>query len=144
MLFRVQPSQADANGWANVGELMKMVDMVAGACAIRHSNCAVATVSVDDMVFRVPLEVGDMVALHSRIVFTGRTSMSIRIDVDVEKKLASEKLSQVITADFVVIATGEDGKPLPVPPLIVRTDEEKALYEQARAEYEARKVGSGG
>jgi len=144
MLHRVQPSQVDSKGRAYGGELMKMLDSAAGACAIRHCNLPVATVIADDLVFQVPVELGDMVSLHSRLVFTGRTSMTVRIEVDVENPLVSKLITQAITAHFVMIAMDKEGKPLPVPPLIISTEEEKALYEEARAEYEARKINRDG
>ena len=65
--------------------------------------------------------------------------MTIRVEVDIEKLLTGQRL-HALTANFVMVALDKNRKTLPVPPLIVTTDEEKALYEKAKAEYDARKT----
>lgn len=135
----MQPSQTNAAGQVHGGELVKLMDSAAGVCATRHCNLPIVTARADDLRFLVPVEVGDLVILHARMIFTGRTSMTVRVEVNIEKLLTGQRI-HALTANFVMVALDKDRKTLPVPPLIVTTEEEKALYEKAKAEYDARKT----
>lgn len=134
----MQPSQASPSGKVHGGELMKLMDSASGLCAGRHCRQLIVTKRADNMRFLVPVEVGDLVITHSRLVFTGRTSMTVRVDVHIDRILIGERRHAII-ANFYMVSMDSEGKPLPVPPLVVTTEEEKALYEEAKAEYEARK-----
>jgi len=135
----MMPNQTNPAGKVHGGELMKLMDHAAGSCSSRHCNLPVVTARADDLRFLVPVEAGDFVILHSRLVFTGHTSMTVRVEVDIEKILTDQRI-HALTANFFMVAMDEQGKPLQVPPLIVSTEEEKALFEEARAEYETRRA----
>jgi len=139
MAQTMMPSQTNPAGKVHGGELMKLMDSAAAVCAARHCNFPLVTAKADDLRFLVPVEVGDLVILHSRAVFTGRTSLTIRVEVDVEKILTGNRI-HALTANFVMVTMDREGDKYHVPPLIISTEEEKALYEQARAEYEARRT----
>lgn len=142
MAQTMMPSQTNPAGKVHGGELMKLMDSAAAVCAARHCNFPLVTAKADDLRFLVPVEVGDLVILHSRVVFTGRTSLTIRVEVDVEKILTGKRI-HALTANFVMVAMDHEGTLLQVPPLIVSTEEEKTLFEQAKAEYEARTTTKG-
>ncbi|MFC1925447.1 ferritin family protein [Chloroflexota bacterium] len=139
----MQVSQTNPAGRVHGGELMKLMDSSAGVCAARHCKHPVVTARADDLRFIVPVDAGDLVIIHSRLIFTGRTSMTVRVEVEIEKLMTGQRV-HALTANFFMVALDQDGIPLPVPPLIVTTEEEKALYEDARAEYEARKAKKSG
>lgn len=139
MAQTMMPSQTNPAGKVHGGELMKLMDSAAAVCAARHCNFPLVTAKADDLRFLVPVEVGDLVILHSRAVFTGRTSLTIRVEVDVEKILTGNRI-HALTANFVMVTMDREGEKYQVPPLIISTEEEKALFEQARAEYEARRT----
>lgn len=136
------PNQTNAAGKVHGGELMKLMDSAAGVCATRHCNHPVVTAKVDDLRFLVPVEVGDLIILHSRLVFAGRTSMTVRVDVDIEKPLTGKQV-HALTANFFMVTMSKDGNLLLVPPLIISTEEEKGLFEEAKSQYEARKAKHG-
>lgn len=136
------PSQTNAAGNVHGGELMKLMDSAAGVCAARHCNLPVVTARADDLRFLIPVEAGDLAILQARLVFTGRTSMTVRVKVDIEKLMTGQRL-HALTANFFMVAKSREGKTLPVPPLIVGTEEEKALFEEAMTEYESRKAKRG-
>ena len=69
--------------------------------------------------------------------------MTVRVEVDIEKLMTGQR-THALTANFFMVALDKEGTPLPVPPLIVSTEEEKALFEEGRAEYEARRTKKGG
>ena len=135
----MMPSQTNPAGNVHGGELMKLMDSAAGVCAARHCNQPAVTARADDLRFLVPVHVGDLVIINSRLIFAGRTSMTVRVDVKIEKLLTGQRI-HALTANFFMVALDQDGRPLPVPPLIVSTEEEKALYEEAKAEYDTRKA----
>lgn len=138
----MQISQTNPAGNVHGGELMKVMDSAAGVCAARHCNQPVVTARADNLRFIVPVQAGDLAILHSRLVFTGQTSMTVRVEVNIEKLMTGQRI-HALTANFYMVALDKDRRPLPVPPLIVTTEEEKALYEEAKAEYEARKATKG-
>ncbi|MDD5093631.1 MAG: hotdog domain-containing protein [Dehalococcoidia bacterium] len=135
------PNQTNPAGNVHGGELMKMMDNAAGVAAARHCNNPVVTAKVDDLQFLVPVKVGDVVILHSRLVFASRSSMTVRVEVEVEK-LYTEKRIHALTASFIMVALNKDGGAIEVPPLIISTEEERILFEEAKAEYEARRAGA--
>ncbi len=118
---------------------MKMMDNAAGVAAARRCNNPVVTAKVDDLQFLVPVKVGNVVIIHSRLVFTSRSSMTVRVEVE---DLYTGKRAHALAASFVMVALKEDGGTLEVPPLIISTEEERVLFEEARVQYEARKAGA--
>ncbi|HTY21516.1 MAG TPA: ferritin family protein, partial [Desulfomonilaceae bacterium] len=135
------PDQTNPAGNVHGGELMKMMDNAAGVAAARHCNNPVVTAKVDDLQFLVPVKVGNVVIIHSRLVFASRSSMTVRVEVEVEDLYAG-KQAHALAANFVMVALKKDGGALEVPPLIISTEEEGVLFEEARVQYEARKAGT--
>jgi uncharacterized protein (TIGR00369 family) len=130
----------DANPMGNVhgGAIMKMVDIAAAVAAMRHCRRQVVTVSLDHMDFLKPAYIGDLVTITSQVAFVGRTSMIIYAIVEAENPATGRK---VLTSSCMLtfVALGEDGRPVPVPPLLAETPEEQALMEEARQLYERAK-----
>ncbi len=133
----------DANPMGNVhgGAVMKMVDIAAAVAAMRHCGRQVVTVALDHMSFLAPVYIGDLVTITSQVAFVGRTSMLIHATVEAENPATGRKvLTSACMLTFV--ALGDDGHPVPVPPLLAETPEEQALMEEARQLYErAKKPG---
>ncbi len=123
---------ADANSQGNVhgGTIMKLVDTAGGIAAIRHARHRVVTVIMDSMTFLEPVYVGDLVTIHARLTWTGRTSMEAEVRVDAEN-VASGVVTHTSTAYLVYVALDDDAKPCAVPPLDLTTDEERARWQQA-------------
>ena len=134
------PDQANPAGFVHGGELMKLMDNAAGVVAARHSRTNIVTGNVEDIRFISPVRVGSLVIVHAKIVFTSRSSMTVRVTVEAEELLAGIK-APALTAHFVMVALDAVGKPTEVPPLIISTEEEERLYSEAQARYQARKKG---
>jgi len=132
------PDQANAAGNVHGGELMKLMDNAAGVAATRHCHTLTVTAAVDEINFLNPVKVGDLVILNSRLVFVSRSSATVRVEVYLEKLFTEAKLP-THTADFVMVAVNEQGRPVAMPPLIISTEEEQKLFNEAQAKYEARK-----
>lgn len=128
----VLPYHANAAGNMHGGELMKLMDSAAGVVAQRHCLCNVVTVSVDKLVFKEPILVGDLVICDAELIYTGRTSMEIYITVSVEN-LSLGQIKPALEGYFVMIALDRNGRPTPIPPLQVETAEQQMRFDQAKA-----------
>jgi acyl-CoA hydrolase len=123
----------DANLHGNIhgGVIMKLVDDAAGIVAARHSGGRAVTVSMDQMVFLVPVHVGDLVNVRARINWAGRSSMEIGVRVEAERWNEVGNPQHTSTAYLVYVALDEEGKPRPVPPVLAATDVEVRRYNEA-------------
>ncbi|MGE5422311.1 MAG: acyl-CoA thioesterase [Ignavibacteriales bacterium] len=126
----VLPFHANAAGNMHGGEVMKLMDSAAGVVCARHSLCNVVTVTVDKMVFKEPIFVGDLVLCDAEIIFTGRTSMEVYVNVKVEN-LTKGETRQALEGYFVMVALDRNGRPTEVPALKVETDEQRIRYQEA-------------
>jgi acyl-CoA hydrolase len=131
----------DANPMGNVhgGSVMKMVDVSAAVSAMRHCRRQVVTVALDHMSFLEPVYIGDLVTITSHVEYVGKTSMLVRAVVEAENPTSGRK---VLTSNCVLtfVALGDDGHPVPVPPLLAETPEEQARMEEAKRLYERNKA----
>ncbi len=105
---------------------------------MRHAQHRVVTVAIDQMVFRQPIRIGDLVILNAEVTYTGRTSMEVEVQVIAENPISGER-THTNTAYLVYVALGEDGKPIPVPPLLAENPAEKARMQVAK-ERQARRL----
>lgn len=124
------PVDANPSGNVHGGTIMKLVDTAGGIVASRHARRRVVTAEVDSMTFDHPVLVGDLVLLRSTVTWTGRTSMEVRVVVDTENPLTG-LTRRTSTAFLVYVALDELGRPAPVPPLRVKTDAQRTLWEGA-------------
>jgi uncharacterized protein (TIGR00369 family) len=129
-----------ANNLGNVhgGWIMKLVDEAGALACMRHSQHRVVTVAMDQMIFRQPIRIGDLVILNAEVTYTGRTSMEVEVQVVAENPITGER-THTNTAYLVYVALGEDGKPVPVPPLLADNPAEKARM-QAAKERQSRRL----
>jgi acyl-CoA hydrolase len=132
------PAQANPAGFVHGGELMKLMDNAAGVVAARHAHSNVVTARVEDINFHIPVRVGSLVIVKGRLIFTSRSSMQIRIEVEVES-ISQERRILALTANFVMVALDVTGKAAPIPQLILQTEEEEKLFAAAEEKYKTRK-----
>jgi acyl-CoA hydrolase len=124
------PNDTNPRGTMFGGTVLKWMD-IAGACsAIRHSRRSIVTVAMDQVAFLAPIQVNDIVELRARVVWVGRTSMEVEVDVYAEHPHTGER-RHATSALMTFVAMGEDGKATPVPRLILETDEERRTNEIA-------------
>jgi uncharacterized protein (TIGR00369 family) len=133
----MMPSDANSQGNVHGGTIMKLVDTAGGIASIRHARHRVVTVIMDSMTFLEPVYVGDLVTIHARLTWTGRTSMETEVRVEAEK-VASGVVTHTSTAYLVYVALDDDGKPCPVPPLELVSDDERLRWQQAEARRDYR------
>jgi acyl-CoA hydrolase len=134
----VLPAQTNALGKLLGGHVMHLVDIVAAMAASRHANSYMVTASVDYIDFRNPVSLGEIVLLKSHVNRVFHTSLEIGVDVWSEDILTGEK--KHTTSAFVTFVAIDEHtrKPKPVPPLIVKTAEEKRRWKEAEKRREIR------
>ena len=134
----VLPAQTNPLGKLLGGHVMHMVDIVAAMAASRHSNSYMVTASVDYIDFRNPVSLGEIVMLKSQVNRVFHTSLEIGVEVCSENLLTGER-KQTTTAYVTFVAIDDvTRKPRPVPPLIVKTAEEKRRWREAGKRREIR------
>jgi acyl-CoA hydrolase len=126
------PAEANMLGNVHGGYIMRLMDEAGASAAMRHSQRPVVTVAVDQVLFKEPIHVGDLVTVEANLTYVGRTSIETRIEVSAQNLLTGES-THTNTAYFVYVALDEKGQPAPVAPLLIETDEERAQWDAARA-----------
>ena len=123
---------SDANPYGNVhgGEVMKLIDAVAGAAATRHARARVVTARIDELSFLAPVYVGHLVTAKASVNHVGKTSMEVGVRVESEDML-SGNVVHVASAYLVFVATDEHGNPVPLPPITAETDDERRRMKAA-------------
>jgi acyl-CoA hydrolase len=134
----VMPDQINADGRLFGGQMMAWIDKIAAMTAQRHSNSQVVTASIDSLAFLAPVSLGDHVILRGRLVYVGRSSMEIRVDVWKENPILGER-AKCTRAFLTFVAIDKNGKSLAVPRLKLETEEERNEFESARIRLELRK-----
>ncbi|MDZ7901004.1 MAG: acyl-CoA thioesterase [Arcicella sp.] len=117
------PSYANFGGKIHGGILLSLMDKVAYACATKHAGTYVVTVSVDNVEFRQPVEVGELVSLHASVNYVGNSSLIVGIKV-VAENIKTATVKHTNTSYFTMVAKDDDGKLAKVPPLILENDED--------------------
>lgn len=131
----VSPGMANFSGKMHGGELLKLLDKAALTCGMRYSGKYCVTLSVDKVVFREPIFIGEMVTLLATVNYTGRTSMEIGIKV-IAENLKEKSVRHTNTCFFTMIAVDDDGKPTKVPPLVLNTEEQRGRWKSAEKRRE--------
>ena len=137
MIEMVLPNDANTLGNVLGGRVLHWIDLAAAIVAHRHCRTEAVTVSLDQMSFLAPIRVGQLALIAARMTYTGRTSMEIRVDVQCEDLLSGTR-QQTSTAYLTFVAIDKKGRPAPVPPLILETEEERREAREAEARRAAR------
>lgn len=137
MSVLMTPDKANFSGNVHGGALLKYLDEVAYACASRYAGSYVVTLSVDQVTFRQPVHVGELVSFLASVNYTGRTSMEIGIKViteDIHQRLVRHTNS----CFFTMVAVDDEGKPVEVPKFEPKTDDEIRRFANAEVRRKIR------
>jgi acyl-CoA hydrolase len=126
---RVFPGDTNNHGTLFGGMIMSEMDMVASISAARHARKGCVTASMDSVEFLVPIRMTDYVCFESFVIWTGTSSMEVFVKVTAEDLQTGER--RIAATSFASFIALENGKPVPVPPVIPETEEEKKLHEIA-------------
>nr|VFK37519.1 MAG: Acyl-CoA hydrolase [Candidatus Kentron sp. SD]VFK48552.1 MAG: Acyl-CoA hydrolase [Candidatus Kentron sp. SD]VFK79660.1 MAG: Acyl-CoA hydrolase [Candidatus Kentron sp. SD] len=130
MTTLVSPQQANFSGVMHGGELMKLLDQVAYTCAARYCGHYVVTLSVDSILFKQSVKIGELITFLASVNHTGKTSMEIGIKV-IAEDISGNFVRHTNTCYFTMVAM-EDGKPAPVPPLQITTEIQRRRNDAAK------------
>lgn len=108
------PKDANADGDIFGGWILSMMDMAGGIAARKRAGRRVVTVALEHIVLHKPVYIGDCVECYAEIVKIGNTSITIKIETFVERKLTGIE-EKVTEGNFVFVALGEDRKPTQIP-----------------------------
>ena len=124
------PNQANFAGNIHGGQLLSFLDKVAYACAARYSGRYVVTLSVDQVVFKHPVHVGNLLTCLASVNHVGNSSMEIGIKV-IAEDLSTGTVTHTNSCFFTMIALDDNHKPVTINPLICKTDEQKRRFKEA-------------
>ena len=130
MTVLMTPDTANFSGKVHGGAILKLLDQVAYACASRYAGHYVVTLSVDQVMFRQPIQVGELVTFLASVNHTGNSSMEIGITV-VAEDIRAKVVRHVNSCFFTMIAVDDDGRPTKVPALSPQTADERRRFAEA-------------
>ena len=130
MTVLMTPDKANFSGNVHGGTILKLLDQVAYACASRYAGRYVVTLSVDQVMFRQPIHVGELVTFLASVNHTGTSSMEVGIKV-IAEEIRTRSVRHVNSCFFTMVAVDEQRKPAPVPPLRPTTADETRRHAAA-------------
>lgn len=131
------PHQANVAGNVHGGEIMKFMDMAAGAVAMKFSKGNCVTARVDELQFHLPIFVGALVTCTASLVYVGRTSMEVLVEVESEDLESHSGPEKALSAFFTMVCIGKNGRPQQIGRTYTpETELEKKLWEEAKARRE--------
>jgi len=117
LVLRVMPMPADANGNGDIfgGWIMAQVDLAGAVLPARIAKGRIATVAVNEFVFKQPVSIGDLLSFYARVERVGRTSVTVNVEVYAERNPANLHVVKVTEANLTYVAIDRDGQPRPIP-----------------------------
>ncbi len=117
LVLKVIPMPADCNANGDIfgGWVMAQVDLAGSVVPARYAEGRMATVAVNQFIFKQPVRVGDILSFFSEVTRIGRTSITVQVEVFAERFGAQGDYVKVTEASLTYVAIDDDGKPRPVP-----------------------------
>jgi acyl-CoA thioesterase YciA len=109
------PGDLNANGDIFGGWVMAQVDLAGAVMAAPYASGRMATVAVNEFIFKQPVRLGDVLSFFGKLVRIGRTSITVKIEVYAEHIAAQGKYTKVTEASLTYVAIDDQGKPREVP-----------------------------
>ena len=139
MTVLMTPDKANFTGNVHGGEILKLLDQVAYACASRYCGSYAVTLSVDKVTFKTAIRVGEFVTFLANVNYVGRSSMEIGIKV-VSEDLKKGTVRHTNTCYITMVSVDDEGKPQKVPPLELKDVEDKRRYQEGEARKKRRLI----
>ncbi len=117
LVMRVMPMPADANGNGDIfgGWIMAQVDRAGAVIPARIAKGRIATVAVNQFVFKQPVSIGDLLSFYAKVERVGRTSITVNVEVYAERNPSDLVVVKVTEANLTYVAITREGKPRPIP-----------------------------
>ena len=137
MVQVVLPNDANPLGFILGGTVMHLIDIAGAIASHRHTRTLLVTAAVDDLQFLHPIKVGDLIILNARVTCAFDTSLEVQVDVHSEETLTGVR--QLTSRAFLTfVAISREGGRLQVPPLILESEEERRVAQEAHVRRAAR------
>jgi acyl-CoA hydrolase len=137
MVQVVLPNDANPLGFILGGTVMHLIDIAGAIACHRHTRTLLVTAAVDDLQFLHSIKVGDLIILKSRVTCVFTTSLEVQVDVFSEETLTGRR-QLTSRAYLTFVGVDREGKRVHVPPLLIETEDERRVCEEAQARREAR------
>jgi acyl-CoA hydrolase len=137
MVQVVLPNDANVLGNILGGTVMHLIDIAGAIACHRHTRSLLVTAAVDDLQFLHPIKVGDLIILKSRVTCTFNTSLEVQVEVFSEETLTGTR-RMTSRAFLTFVTVSDDGQRVPVNPLLLETDEDRRVAQEAQARRAAR------
>ncbi len=117
LVLKVIPMPADSNGNGDIfgGWVMAQIDLAGSVLPARYIRGRMATVAVKEVVFKQPVQVGDLLSFFAHVTRVGRTSVTVDVEVYAERFSRQGQYFKVTEAQLTYVAIGADGRPHPLP-----------------------------
>ena len=117
LVMRVMPMPADANGNGDIfgGWIMAQVDLAGAVLPARIARGRIATVAVNQFIFKQPVSIGDLLSFYAKVERVGNTSVTVHVEVFAERNPANPYVVKVTQANLTYVAIDRDGKPRLIP-----------------------------
>jgi acyl-CoA thioesterase YciA len=117
LVLRVMPMPADANGNGDIfgGWIMAQVDLAGAVLPARIAKGRIATVAVNQFVFKQAVSVGDLLSFYAKVERVGRSSVTVHVEVYAERNPANLQVVKVTEANLTYVAIDANGQPRPLP-----------------------------
>ena len=132
MVQVVLPNDANPLGFILGGTVMHLIDIAGAIAAHRHARAPMVTAAVDGLQFLHPIKVGDLIILNAHVTATFKTSLEVEVEVFSEATLTGER-QRTSVAYLTFAAINDEGGGVPVPPLLLETDEDRRRATAAQA-----------
>ncbi len=132
MVQVVLPNDANPLGFILGGTVMHLIDIAGAIAGHRHTRSLLVTAAVDGLEFLHPIKVGDLIILNARVTCTFNTSLEVEVEVFSEETLTGRR-KMTSRAFLTFVAIDRERHRLPVPPLLIESDEDKRRCEEAHA-----------
>jgi acyl-CoA thioesterase YciA len=115
LVMRVMPMPADVNANGDIfgGWIMAQVDIAGGVLAARLAKGRIATVAVNQFIFKQPVSIGDLLSFYAHVLRIGNTSITVRVEVYAERNPADVQVVKVTEANLTYVAIDDRGRPRP-------------------------------
>ena len=137
MVQVVLPNDANPLGFILGGTVMHLIDIAGAIACHRHSRTLLVTAAVDDLQFLHSIKVGDLIILKARVTCVFTTSLEVQVDVFSEETLTGKR-QMTSTAFLTFVAIDRSGAKVRVPPLVMESEEDRRVCEEARRRRELR------
>ena len=117
LVMRVSPMPADANGNGDIfgGWIMAQVDLAGAVIPARIAKGRIATVAVNQFVFKQPVSMGDLLSFYAKVTRVGRTSVTVNVEVYAERNPADLHVVKITEANLTYVAIDRNGRPREIP-----------------------------